>query len=85
VIPGISPLSLSTGYVLAGLLSCNPQTAPNVTLQFQNVPLQIDNTRSSADLAQFKTHTLSPKYGAEFPVVGGVASSDFQVVFGLKL
>ena len=84
MISGISPLSLSTGYVLAGILSCNPHPAPNITLQFQNAPLQIDNTRSSADLAQFKTHTLSPKYGAEFPVVSGVASSDFQVKYNAK-
>ena len=85
MIPGISSLSLSTGYVLAGLLSCDPQTSPTVTLQFQNTPLKIDNTRSSADLAQKKTHSLSPKYGAEFPIVSGVTSGNFQIGYKAKL
>ncbi|MFH1157575.1 MAG: hypothetical protein V1721_01630 [Pseudomonadota bacterium] len=84
MIPGLSPLSLSTGYILAGLLSCDPQTAPTVTLQFQNAPLQINNTRSSSDLARMKTHTLSPQYGAEFPVVGGATSSDLQIKYNAE-
>ena len=85
MIPGISSLSLSTGYVLAGLLSCDPQAAPTVTVQFQNTPLKIDNTKSSADLAQKKTHSLSPQYGLEFPIVGGVTSSNFQIGYKAKL
>ena len=85
MIPGISSLSLSTGYVLAGLLSCDLQTAPDINVQFKNTPLKIDNTKSSADLSQKKTHSLSPQYGSEFPIVSGVTSGNFQIGYNAKL
>ncbi len=79
MLPGISALSLPKAYILAGLLSCVPQAAPNVRIDLQDNPVQIDNTRSSGDLATLSTERGSSSFhDAEFPIVGGLTSFSLQ-------
>lgn len=84
MLPGIAPLALSTGYILAGLITCEPQPAPELTFNLQNTPPQIDNTQSSRDLAGLKGNSTSPRYGSEFPIVGGLTASDFKAEFTMN-
>lgn len=79
MIPAIAKMSLSTGYVLAGLFSCDPQPAPNITINFQNNPAQFNNEKDSAYLAQLKQKAVSPEYGGEFPLVDGMTDGSFQI------
>ena len=83
MLPAFAHISLSTGYILAGLFSCEPSTAPAITVQFQNNPPQISNTRSSTYLLNLKKDSSSPNYGREFPNLDGLTSGVFQFKFDL--
>lgn len=76
---GLAKMSLSTGHVLASLFSCDPQQAPSITVNFQNNPVQFNNEKDSAYLANLKSRSVSPEYGGEFPIVDGMMDSSFQI------
>lgn len=79
MVAGIAHLSLSTGYILAGLFSCASPAAPSVTVTLQNNPPLINNEQSSAYLNRLRGSSISPTYGGEFPIVDGITSGAFQI------
>ncbi len=83
MLPSFAHLPLSTAYVLASFFSCDPATPPSVTVQFQNTPLKISNTRPSAYLMDLKKDSSSPNYGGEFPKLDGLTSGTFQFKYDL--
>lgn len=82
MLPEIS-LPLSAGYVLAGLFTCDPQAVPLITLDFQNNPVRIDNSKSSAALAELRQRSASPGYDGEFAVVDGITDSNFAFKYDM--
>lgn len=78
MLAGLGKLSLSTGYILAGIFSCDPQAPPAVSINFQNNPPQFNNEHSSEFMAQMKSGSLSPEHGGEFPIVDGITAGSFQ-------
>lgn len=84
MIPAFLHQTLSTGYVLASIFTCDPATAPAVTVHLQNHPPQIINSRSSEYLMGLKKHSVSPDYGGEFPNLDGLTSGSFQFKYELS-
>lgn len=75
--------ALSTGYILASLLSCDPVVDPPVTLDFQNKPPLVDNSRTPQQMQSLRTGATSPDYGGEFEHVQGVKDGKYQFSFSL--
>lgn len=83
MIPIMGHLPLSTGYVLVSLLSCDPNPPADIHINFQNNPVQIDNTKTSEYLARLKEKSVSPHYGSEFPITGGITDGNFKITFDM--
>ncbi len=81
---GAGILSLPAAYLLAELLVCAPSAAPEVVVKFKNTPPQLDQKKSSQDLARMQAHSTSPIYGTEFPIIGGLTASEFQISYGMQ-
>lgn len=75
----VAHLSLPAGYILAGLLSCGPQTTPDITVTLQNNTPQINNEQSSEQMVKMKGDSVSPSYGGEFPIVDGITNGVVQI------
>lgn len=71
--------ALAKGYILAGLISCSPQTPAEVTLRFINNPATIDNSKDESQLQATRKGSISPSYGNEFPVVQGLHTGTYQL------
>jgi hypothetical protein len=80
----LAPFSVPAGYMLAGLLSCSPQTPPSVAVQFRNNPPGIVNSEPAESLMRLKDGTISPDYGREFSVTGGLTYSNIQTTFDMN-
>ena len=74
-------LPLAKMVVLAGLMACPAHQPPVVTLDLRELPTEIDNAKTSVRLAEMKAHAISPNYGAEFPIVGGLTESSFELAY----
>ena len=83
MLPAFIHLPLSTGYVLAGLFTCTPHPAPDVTVNFYKNPPRISHARSSAYLMSMKQNSSSPNYGSEFPELDGVTRGQIQFKYNL--
>jgi hypothetical protein len=75
----LAALPSAKAYILAALLACAPPAAPNVRIDFEEGPVQIDNTRSKEELAALSlAHEGSSFHDAEFPLVSGLTSFSLQ-------
>lgn len=81
MLPGAVFPSLQAGYILAGLLTCTPSAPPEVVIEFKNAPPRLETGESTRDLARTKENSTSPNYGAEFPIVGGLTESNYNVSY----
>jgi len=84
MLPEFMHLPVSTGYILAGLFTCHPGAAPDVTLQFRNEPPVINHTRSSAYLLRMKKNSSSPPYGGAFPILDGITNGKMQMKYDIE-
>lgn len=66
------------------LLGCAAQPAAEIVIDFQNAAPKVDRSKSSDDLALMKTKSISPGYGGEFPVVGGMTEGTFEVKYAME-
>jgi hypothetical protein len=82
-LPPHIPLS-TTGYVLAGLLSCDPAANLSVDITFNNNPPEI-KAMAPAELRSIREKEAnSPTYQGEFPNVRGLADRYYQIRYSIS-
>ena len=81
MIPGLDPVIFGAGYILAGLVSCDPQPMPAVTVSLNALPTQYSASQSSAELGKVSVDTKFSHGRDEVFVTGGLTESNIHAGF----
>lgn len=84
---GIDTATIGKAYILAGLMSCDPQPAAGVNIIFDNIEPVVTHSLNHEDLGRFQTSTKVSHGSNEIMITGGITESRIDTAFqaGFKM